>query len=83
MKRPWTTMVSGLVVLGVTLFFGLQYASMLPPGITGRVTVAVDVDGMKAFDARLTSAGLRGTILGWNDGLFESWRESYTGTSEL
>ncbi|KAI9797956.1 MAG: hypothetical protein M1833_005012 [Piccolia ochrophora] len=81
MKRPWTTMISGLVILCITLFYGLQYASMLPPGITERVTIAVEVNGTKAFNAKLTSAGLRGTIIGWNDGLFESWHGSYTGTS--
>lgn len=80
MRRPWTTMISGLVVLCITLFYGLQYASMLPPGITERVTIAVELKGMKAFDATLTTAGLRGAIIGWNDGLFESWGGSYFGS---
>lgn len=83
MKRPWTTMVCGLVVLGVTLIFGLQYAFTLPPGITDRVTIAVNVNGTRAFDARLTSAGLRGTMIGWNDGLFESWKGMYSGAPSL
>jgi hypothetical protein len=81
MKRPWTTMICGLVILATTLFYGLQYASMLPPGVTERVTVAVNVNGTKAFDAHLTSSGLRGTIIGWNDGLFESWKVAYSGSS--
>lgn len=79
MKRPWTTMICGVVMLGVTLFYGVQYASTLPPGITERVTVVVDVNGTKAFNAHLTNSGLRGTIIGWNDGLFNSWRGTYTG----
>ncbi len=81
MKRPWTTMICGVVMLAITLFYGLQYASMLPPGITERVTVAVDVNGTKAFNAHLTSSGLRGAIIGWNDGLFESWKATYTGST--
>lgn len=80
MKRPWTTMISGLVVLCITLFYGLQYSTMLPPDITQRVTVVVDVNGTKAFYGNVTSAGLRGTIIGWNDGLFESWKGTYLGS---
>lgn len=81
MKRPWTTMICGLVILAITLFYGLQYASMLPPGVTERVTVAVNVNGIKAFNAHLTSSGLRGAIIGWNDGVFESWKGTYTGST--
>lgn len=80
MKRPWTTMICGVVILAITLFYGIQYASMLPPGITERVNIAVNVNGTKAFNAQLASAGLRGTIIGWNDGLFESWKGVYTGS---
>lgn len=79
MKRPWTTMVSGLVVLGITLFYGLQYSFTLPPAISERVTVAINIDGVKSLDVNLTTAGLRGAMIGWNDGLFESWGTTYVG----
>ncbi len=72
-------MISGLVILGITLVYGLDYASGLPPGITESVTIAINVNGTKAFNAKLTNSGLRGTIIGWNDGLFDSWKEKYTG----
>jgi hypothetical protein len=81
MKRPWTTMICGLVILAITLFYGLQYASMLPPGVTERVTIAMNLNGTKAFNAQLTSSGLRGTFIGWNDGLFKSWKGAYTGST--
>jgi hypothetical protein len=83
MKRPWMTMICGLVILGLTLFYGIQHASMLPPGITERVTLAVDVNGTKAFDAKLSSTGLCGTVIGWNDGLFEIWNGTHTGSMPI
>jgi hypothetical protein len=79
-QRPWATMIGGLVILGITLVYGLEYASGLPPGITEHVTIAINVNGTKAFNAKLTNSGLRGTIIGWNDGLFDSWKEKYTGS---
>ena len=79
MKRPWTTMLAGVVVLFVTLFNGVNYASTLPPGISSRVTVAMDAAGPSSYVGNLTTGGLRGTIIGWSDGMFESWTKTYFG----
>ncbi|KAL6717715.1 hypothetical protein ACLMJK_005630 [Lecanora helva] len=79
LKRPWTTMFSGLVVLIVTLIYGFNYSQYLPPGLTEKVMVFMDVQGPAAYAGTLTGGGLRGTIIGWNDGLFESWKATYFG----
>ena len=79
MKRPWFSIFSGLVVLIGTLICGIQYATFLPPKITERVMVLADVRGPASYTIRLNGAGLRGNIIGWNDGLFESWKGTYFG----
>lgn len=80
LKRPWATIFSGLIVLIVTLIDGINYSLYLPPGVSERVTVLMDVQGPVSYTGNMTSAGLRGTIIGWNDGLFESWRGLYVGS---
>ena len=79
MKRPWATIFSGLIVLIVTLIYGVNYSLYLPPGVSEKVTVLIDTQGPASYTGNLTSAGLRGALIGWNDGLFESWKELYLG----
>ena len=79
MRRPWCTMFSGITVLLVTLVFGKLYADDLPPGITHKVWVVSKSVTPKLYSAQLESAGLRGAIIGWSDGLFESWGLDYFG----
>ncbi len=79
MNRPWFSMFGGLAVLLVTLIFGVMYASDLPPGITERVWVVVNLDKPTLWSGRLEPAGLRGAVIGWNDGLFEAWGNAYWG----
>jgi hypothetical protein len=83
MRRPWCTMFAGLAVLGVTLFFGLTYASNLPPGISEQVWVVMDsgADKPVLYSAHLTTAGLRGQVIAWFDGLLDSWGSRYYGGS--
>ena len=80
LKRPWATMFSGVVVLIIMLLYGVFYATNLPVEITTRVMVVMDVQGPASYEGELTTAGLRGAIIGWNDGLFESWNTTYFGT---
>ena len=80
LKRPWATIFSGLVVLIVTLIYGVNYSLYLPPGVTERVTVLMDEQGPVTYTGNMTSAGLRGAIIAWSDGLFESWRGAYVGS---
>ena len=80
LKRPWATIFSGLIVLLVTMVFGVNYSLYLPPGVSERVTVLMNVQGPASYAGNMTSAGLRGTIIAWNDGLFESWKGVYFGS---
>ena len=79
LKRPWATIFSGITVLGVTLIFGVQYSTNIPSEMGARVTVAMDALGPVSYVGDLTTAGLRGAIIGWNDGLLESWNRAYFG----
>jgi len=80
MRRPWCTIFGGMAVLGVTLLYGIRYSYELPPGITERVVVAMDVHGdVSIYAGTLATAGVRGAIIGWNDGLFSSWGTTYFG----
>lgn len=80
LKRPWATIFAGVIVLIVTLIYGVNYSLYLPPRVTEKMTVLMDVQGPASYTGTLTSAGLRGTIIGWNDGLFESWQDVYLGS---
>lgn len=80
MRRPWCTIFGGMAVLGVTLLYGIRYSYELPPGITERVVVAMDVHSeVSVYAGTLATAGVRGAIIGWNDGLFSSWGTTYFG----
>jgi hypothetical protein len=83
MRRPWFTMFSGIAVLLITLVFGKLYADDLPPGITHKVWVVSKSVTPKLYSAQLESAGLRGAIIGWSDGLFDSWGLDYFGRGDL
>ena len=83
MKRPWTTIFSGGIVLIVTLIYGINYANALPPAVTSRMTVIARADSPGAYNINITASGLRGTIIGWNDGLFEAYRGTYFGSLTL
>ena len=80
MKRPWATIFSGLIVLIVTLIYGVNYSLYLPPGLSEKLTILIDTQGPASYTGNLTSAGLRGAVIGWNDGLFESWKGLYLGS---
>ena len=80
MKRPWATIFSGLVVLLITLTTGVSYSLYLPPGVSERAMVLMNAQGPASYSGNMTSAGLRGTVIGWNDGLFESWKGVYFGS---
>jgi hypothetical protein len=79
MQRPWCTMFCSIALLAVMLIFGVLYSQHLPPGITARVSIVKFLDRPLVFSARLTAASLRGAIIEWHDGLFESWKQTYFG----
>jgi hypothetical protein len=61
------------------LIYGINYASDLPPGVTRRMMVLFDGEKSAFYAAKLTGSGLRGTLIGWNDGLFDIWNITYVG----
>ncbi|KAL8934116.1 MAG: hypothetical protein Q9216_006062 [Gyalolechia sp. 2 TL-2023] len=82
LRRPWTTIFGGLTVLGVTLVCGVQYTTYVPQAMGRRVTVAMGVQGPTCYFGDLEPAGLRGAIIGWTDGLFESWGNAFFGSPD-
>lgn len=80
MRRPWFTMFSGIAVLGLMLVFGVVYASILPPGISQKVWVVTNAGAVSVYEGELGTAGLRGAMIGWNDGLFQAWGTTYFGS---
>ena len=79
MRRPWCTMIAGLVALGLFLVFGVVYSSILPAGITEKVWVIIDTGEPSVWSAHIVTAGLRGALIGWNDGVFSGWGRTYFG----
>jgi hypothetical protein len=69
--------LSGLTVLGVTLIYGAEYTTNIPQEMGKGVTIAMGVQGSASYMWDLTTAGLRGTIIEWNDGLFRSLSRAY------
>jgi len=82
MRRPWFSMFTGILSLFTIIIFGVFTASILPPGISERVTifrVEPGLKGLTACEGRLTPGGVRGSIIGWSDGFFNSWNQTYYG----
>lgn len=80
MRRPWFTMFSGVAVLGLILVFGVVYSTILPPGISEKVWVVTDAGAVTVYEGQLGTAGLRGAMIGWNDGVFQGWGTTYFGS---
>lgn len=84
MQRPWLTMFSGVLILIVLITFSVFNAGRLPPGISNIVWVfrksAKETHG-SVCRGTLNSPGLRGMIIGWTDGLFDSWGSVYHGST--
>ena len=80
MRRPWFTMFSGIAVLGLLLVFGVFYSTNLPPGIGQRIWLVIDASVPTVWEGELGTAGLRGAMIGWNDGVFEGWGSRWFGS---
>ena len=80
MRRPWFTMFSGPAVLGLMLVFGIVYSTTLPPHISEKVWVVADTGSVMVNEGKLGTAGRRGAMIGWNDGVFEAWGTTYFGS---
>lgn len=80
MRRPWFTMFSGVAVLGLVLVFGVVYSTTLPPGMSEKVWIVTDAGAVTVYEGQLGTAGLRGAMIGWNDGVFQGWGTTYFGS---
>lgn len=83
MQRPWLTMFGGVILLVLLITLGVFNANRIPEGVTSHIWIyrkepATAVG--RVCQTILKSAGLRGMIIGWTDGLFESWGSSYVGS---
>ena len=83
LRRPWCSMFCGFAVLGVTFIFSLIYAQQLPPGMTSNIWLVVNTDRPAIYSASLLTPGLRGGLIGWNDGVFGGWGQAYFGSDVL
>jgi len=86
MRRPWLTMFGGVMILTILICYGVFTSRQLPAGITESVWVYKkgphDALG-RVCQVRLWNSGLRDTIVGFSDGIFESWGSVYHGKTEL
>lgn len=81
MRRPWLSMIGGVLVLVVMAVVGQINASSLPQGM-GTVWVyrrEPSLGAMTVCQGSLAGAGIRGSILGWTDGFLNSWGTIYYG----
>ncbi|KAF2421114.1 hypothetical protein EJ08DRAFT_702190 [Tothia fuscella] len=86
LQRPWLTTFAGMIILVVLANGGVNYANSLPDGITARVLVLRRDESLDVFpvcEGRLVSPGLRGAIIGYFDGLLNSWSTWYYGKNSL
>ncbi|KAH7391845.1 hypothetical protein BKA66DRAFT_579803 [Pyrenochaeta sp. MPI-SDFR-AT-0127] len=83
MQRPWLTMFGGVIMLIVLITFGVQNANALPKGVTETVWIYRKEPSRsigRVCRGTLSTPGLRGMMIGYMDGLFESWGAGYRGS---
>jgi hypothetical protein len=81
-RRPWLTMFGGCAMLIVLIDYGRRNANDLPNGVTQTVWIyrkEPSRDLGRVCRGMLNPPGLRGVMIGYMDGLFESWGEAYFG----
>lgn len=81
-QRPWLTMFGGVIMLVVLVVFGVFNAKDLPKGVTEAVWIyrkEPSRETGRICQGLLNPPGLRGVMIGYMDGLFESWGAVYHG----
>lgn len=81
-QRPWLTMAAGVIVLVVLVYAGRVNADEVPKGVTRTVWIYRKEESRslgRVCKGELSPPGLRGTMIGYMDGLFESWGGVYDG----
>jgi hypothetical protein len=75
-------MFFGVIILVLLITFGFFNSSNLPLGITSDVWVYNTILGgqdLSVCRGSLHPGGLRGSILGWTDGMLQGWGSTYLG----
>ena len=82
LRRPWCTLFIGPLIFFILIYYGTTSANQLPKGVTDVVWIYRKepmADLGRVCRGSLKSPGLRGMIIGWTDGLFDSWGSLYHG----
>jgi len=77
MKRPWCTMFLGISIWATLVGIGVIQTMSFP--LPAHAIALMGPDYKSACRTNLYPAGLRGTIIGWCDGLFQSFGSLYLG----
>jgi hypothetical protein len=81
LKRPWFSLFFGLLAMFIVAGFSGIHSMSMPDGINQRVLVVTNETSPFVCVGNLHAAGLRGSVLGWTDGVFESWSSVYFGAA--
>jgi hypothetical protein len=80
MRRPWSTMILGQLLIVFVCIYGCIHAYNLPGSITKDITIITqDGNNLTVCSATLAAAGLRGSIIAWTDGVFSGLGSLYYG----
>lgn len=83
-QRPWCTIWGGVIMLVVLVAFGCFNADNLPRDVTRAVWIYRKEPSRatgRVCQGTLNAPGLRGVMIGYMDGLFDSWGSVYDGRS--
>lgn len=75
-------MFFGIIILVLLITFGLFNSTNLPTGMNADVWIYNNMLGgeeLSVCRGSLRPGGLRGSILGWTDGLLQGWGSTYFG----
>jgi hypothetical protein len=75
-------MFFGIIILIVIITFGIYTSGSIPNGMTKDVWIYSDnqsLGDVSVCRGSLHPGGLRGSILGWTDGMLQGWKTVYLG----
>ena len=81
LKRPWFSIFIGLALMLTVAGMSGIHSMSLPQEINKTVFVPTNDNSPLFCKITLVPEGLRGSILGWTDGVFGSWGTIYFGSS--
>jgi hypothetical protein len=82
LQRPWLTMFGGGIILIVLISISASNSIRLPEGITETVWIYrkdPSTAAGRVCQGTLKYPGLRGSLIGYEDGIFSGWSATYFG----